>query len=156
VLTQVWQLCLISTSRDFCSLASHEPGFESHRVFAVKHVHFKYWPSQFKKHDKIVISLSKRRDTCRIICHFQKTWGCLTFSLCILMVKSSNIDFCIDLHSSKSTTRLSFHFQNVTYESLDDIYCSVSNIVILVVSFVITKKNGVLNFFLCVYICTRK
>ena len=31
---------------------------------------------------------------------------------------------CIDLHSSKSTTRLSFHFQNVTYESLDDIYCS--------------------------------
>ena len=31
---------------------------------------------------------------------------------------------CIDLHSSKSTIRLSFHFQNVTYESLDDIYCS--------------------------------
>jgi hypothetical protein len=30
----------------------------------------------------------------------------------------------IDLHSSKSTIRLSFHFQNVTYESLDDIYCS--------------------------------
>jgi hypothetical protein len=29
-------------------------------VFAVKHVHLKYWPSQFKKHDKIVISLSKR------------------------------------------------------------------------------------------------
>jgi hypothetical protein len=25
----------------------------------------------------------------------------------------------IDLHSSKSTIRLSFHFQNVTYESLD-------------------------------------
>jgi hypothetical protein len=30
----------------------------------------------------------------------------------------------IDLHSSKSTIRLSFHFQNVTYESLDDIHCS--------------------------------
>jgi hypothetical protein len=30
----------------------------------------------------------------------------------------------IDLHSSKSTIRLSFHFQHVTYESLDDIYCS--------------------------------
>jgi hypothetical protein len=30
----------------------------------------------------------------------------------------------IDLHSSKSTIKLSFHFQNVTYESLDDIYCS--------------------------------
>ena len=30
----------------------------------------------------------------------------------------------IDLHSSKSTIRLSFHFQNVTYESPDDIYCS--------------------------------
>jgi hypothetical protein len=29
----------------------------------------------------------------------------------------------IDLQSSKSTIRLSFHFQNVTYESLD-IYCS--------------------------------
>ena len=29
----------------------------------------------------------------------------------------------IDLHSSKSI-RLLFHFQNVTYESLDDIYCS--------------------------------
>jgi hypothetical protein len=29
----------------------------------------------------------------------------------------------IFLHSSKSTIRLSFHFQNVTYESLDDIYC---------------------------------
>jgi hypothetical protein len=40
-------------------------------VFAVKHVHFKHWPSHFKKHDKNVIS-----------------------------------------------------FQNVTYESLDDIYCS--------------------------------
>jgi predicted mannosyl-3-phosphoglycerate phosphatase (HAD superfamily) len=31
---------------------------------------------------------------------------------------------CIDLHSSKGTIRLAFHFQNVTYESLDDIYCS--------------------------------
>jgi hypothetical protein len=30
----------------------------------------------------------------------------------------------IDLHTSKSTIRLSFHFQNVTYESLDDICCS--------------------------------
>jgi hypothetical protein len=30
----------------------------------------------------------------------------------------------IDLHSSKSTIRLSFHFQNVTNESLYDIYCS--------------------------------
>jgi hypothetical protein len=30
----------------------------------------------------------------------------------------------IDLHSSTSTIRLSFHFQNVTYESLDDINCS--------------------------------
>jgi hypothetical protein len=30
----------------------------------------------------------------------------------------------IDLHSSKSTIRLSFHFQKITYESLDDIYCS--------------------------------
>jgi hypothetical protein len=30
----------------------------------------------------------------------------------------------IDLHSLKSTIRLLFHFQNVTYESLDDIYCS--------------------------------
>jgi hypothetical protein len=30
----------------------------------------------------------------------------------------------IDLHSSKSSIRLSFYFQNVTYESLDDIYCS--------------------------------
>jgi hypothetical protein len=30
----------------------------------------------------------------------------------------------IDLHSSKSMIRLSFHFQNVTYKSLDDIYCS--------------------------------
>ena len=30
----------------------------------------------------------------------------------------------IDLHSSKSMIRLSFHLQNVTYESLDDIYCS--------------------------------
>ena len=30
----------------------------------------------------------------------------------------------IDIHSSKSTIRLSFHFQNVTYESLDNIYCS--------------------------------
>ena len=29
-------------------------------VFAVKHVHFTYWPSHFKKHDTIVISLSKR------------------------------------------------------------------------------------------------
>jgi hypothetical protein len=29
----------------------------------------------------------------------------------------------IDLHNSKSTIRLSLHFQNVTYESLDDIYC---------------------------------
>ena len=29
----------------------------------------------------------------------------------------------IDLHSSTSTTKLSFHFQNVTYETLDDIYC---------------------------------
>jgi hypothetical protein len=28
----------------------------------------------------------------------------------------------IDLRSSKSTIRLSFHFQDVTYESLDDIY----------------------------------
>jgi hypothetical protein len=106
----------------------------------------------------------------------------------------------IDLHSSRSTIRLSFHFQNVTY----DIYCSkfrtgcnphvlgrrpqpcvsslqldvgcpvviaaaipdamllptdecfaqdqVSNLVILVVSFVISKKHEVLNFFLCVYI----
>ena len=33
----------------------------------------------------------------------------------------------IDLHSSKSTIRLSFHFQNVTYESLDQIYCSKFN-----------------------------
>jgi hypothetical protein len=33
----------------------------------------------------------------------------------------------IDLHSSKSTIRLSFHFQNVTYESLDGIYCSKFN-----------------------------
>jgi hypothetical protein len=24
------------------------------------------------------------RDSCRIICHFKKTWGCLTFSLCII------------------------------------------------------------------------
>jgi hypothetical protein len=31
---------------------------------------------------------------------------------------------CIDLHSSKCTIRLSFHIENVTYESLDDIYCS--------------------------------
>ena len=30
-----------------------------------------------------------------------------------------------DLHSSKSTIRLSFHFQNVTYESLHCIYCSM-------------------------------
>ncbi len=30
----------------------------------------------------------------------------------------------IDFLSSKSTIRLSFHFQNVTYETLDDIYCS--------------------------------
>jgi hypothetical protein len=30
----------------------------------------------------------------------------------------------IDLDSSKSTIRFSFHFQNVTYESFDDIYCS--------------------------------
>jgi hypothetical protein len=30
----------------------------------------------------------------------------------------------IDLHSSQSTIRLSFHFQDVTYESLDHIYCS--------------------------------
>jgi hypothetical protein len=30
----------------------------------------------------------------------------------------------IDLHSSKSTIRLLFHFENVTYETLDDIYCS--------------------------------
>ena len=30
----------------------------------------------------------------------------------------------IDLHSSKSTIILSFHFQDLTYESLDDIYCS--------------------------------
>jgi hypothetical protein len=30
----------------------------------------------------------------------------------------------IDLHSSQSTIILSFHFQDVTYESLDDIYCS--------------------------------
>jgi hypothetical protein len=30
----------------------------------------------------------------------------------------------IDLHSSKSTIRLSFHFQNITYESLDHIYGS--------------------------------
>jgi transposase len=30
----------------------------------------------------------------------------------------------IDLHSLKSTIRLSFHFQDVTYESLDDMYCS--------------------------------
>ena len=33
----------------------------------------------------------------------------------------------IDLHSSKSTIRLSFHFKNVTYESLDQIYCSKFN-----------------------------
>jgi hypothetical protein len=30
----------------------------------------------------------------------------------------------IDFHSSKSTIRLSFNFQNLTYESLYDIYCS--------------------------------
>jgi hypothetical protein len=30
----------------------------------------------------------------------------------------------IDLHSSKSTIILPFHFQNVTYESVDHIYCS--------------------------------
>ena len=30
----------------------------------------------------------------------------------------------IDLHSSNSMIQLSFHFQDVTYESLDDIYCS--------------------------------
>jgi hypothetical protein len=30
----------------------------------------------------------------------------------------------IDLHSSKSTIMLSVHYQNVTCESLDDIYCS--------------------------------
>jgi hypothetical protein len=30
----------------------------------------------------------------------------------------------IDLHSSKSTIRLLFHFENVTHETLDDIYCS--------------------------------
>jgi hypothetical protein len=30
----------------------------------------------------------------------------------------------INLRSSKSTIRMSFHFQNVTYKSLDDIYCS--------------------------------
>jgi hypothetical protein len=30
----------------------------------------------------------------------------------------------IDLHNSKSTIQLSFHFQDVTYESLDDIYYS--------------------------------
>ena len=33
----------------------------------------------------------------------------------------------IDLQSSKSTIRLSFHFQNVTYESLDQNYCSKFN-----------------------------
>ena len=36
-------------------------------VFAVKHVNFKYWPSQLKKHDKIVISLSKRHLTSSIV-----------------------------------------------------------------------------------------
>jgi hypothetical protein len=34
----------------------------------------------------------------------------------------------IDLHNSHSTIRLSFHFQNVTYESLDDIYNSVPGV----------------------------
>jgi hypothetical protein len=33
----------------------------------------------------------------------------------------------IHLHSSKSTIKLSFHFQNVTYETRDDIYCSKSS-----------------------------
>jgi hypothetical protein len=42
-------------------------------VFAVKHVHFRYWPSQFKKHDKIVISLSKR--------HLLITWRHLLFKV---------------------------------------------------------------------------
>jgi hypothetical protein len=39
----------------------------------VKHVHFKYWPSQFKKHDNIVISLSKR--------HLWITWRHLLFKV---------------------------------------------------------------------------
>jgi hypothetical protein len=38
-----------------------------------KHVHFKYWPSQFKKHDKIVISLWKR--------HLWITWRHLFFKV---------------------------------------------------------------------------
>jgi hypothetical protein len=42
-------------------------------VFAVKHIHFKYWPSQFKKHDKIVISLWKR--------HLWITWRHLLFKV---------------------------------------------------------------------------
>ena len=39
-------------------------------------------------------------------------------------LQKKNVILSIDLHSSKSTKRLSFHFQNVIYESLDDIYCS--------------------------------
>jgi hypothetical protein len=42
-------------------------------VFAVKHVYFKYWPSQLKKHDNIVISISKR--------HLWITWRHLLFKV---------------------------------------------------------------------------
>jgi hypothetical protein len=36
----------------------------------------------------------------------------------------------IDLHSSKSTIKLSFHFQNITFESLDDIYYVLQPVVV--------------------------
>jgi hypothetical protein len=47
----------------------------------------------------------------------------INFTRPVFAVKNMSI-LRIDLHSSKSTIKLSFHFQNVTYESLDDIYCS--------------------------------
>ena len=46
--------------------------FPKHIIFLVKIV-AKYWPSQFKKHDKIVISLSKR--------HLWITWRHLLFKV---------------------------------------------------------------------------
>jgi hypothetical protein len=51
----------------------------------------------------------------------------------------------IDLNSSKSTIRMSFHFQNVTYESLDDIHCSVP--VVTPTCLDDGKARGCLTFF---------
>jgi hypothetical protein len=59
-------------------------------VYAVKHIHFKYWPSQFKKHDKIVILFSKRHWYLYQL-SFQKNMGMLSFFLCVYIVRTASI-----------------------------------------------------------------